>query len=141
VGLVLQVLSVLTLVLALVCGIAAIVDVARNSTTSSILETCSQHNESGNNCVTNLNGEFAVAVLGGAVLLFGTLGIFAEMQIAWVREHLNFLTKFFGRGLFLVLIGICCLGLAGDLGLAAGIANLAVGGILFIWSFFNTTTT
>jgi len=131
-GTVLKVLAVLAYLLAMVDGIVGLVYVGETGT---VVKTCSQY--SGNpSCVSNLNYEFAVAIIAALNILFAFVGLLGELELGFVLTHVQLLASYWGKAIYLGVMGVMTLGVAGDLGIASCIVCLFVAAALFISALF-----
>jgi len=136
-GVILRFLVIVALLIAICAGIAGIVNVAQNTTLGSIVQSCDQVKLSGSSCVSNFNAQFAVAMCAAGTCLFSVIALLAEARVGFCIEHFEFFSYAWGRGVWMIFIGLTALGLAGNLGIAAGASASGVGFLLFLYGFCN----
>lgn len=131
-SLILKVFTGLAYLLAIVTCVVALVKV--DETQSVKVRTCKDFYGNKDTCVDNINANFAVAMLAAGTILLSVLGLVAYFWDSF-RAHFVFLNSFLGSSLYLCFIGLCVLGLAGDLGISSAIVCFIIGVFSIVFFF------
>jgi len=82
--------------------------------------------------LSTVNSPFAAASLSGFLCLLAIMGFFAELHCCGVvYRQLKVLRNLHGMGVFYMLMGFLCLGIAANLGIIVGATTMALG-LLFL---------
>jgi len=120
--------STILLILAILCGIAEVITgiVGIIKIGDASLTTCQ--------CVDFVNASFALACFSALIILFGIITIVSPFKPVILINRL-FLWSYLIFGIFMIIAGIMCLGVAGDLGFGVGICNMVVGLVYVVMHF------
>jgi len=118
---------------ALIClvGLFGLINGFRNSVRLDWVDT-----DQFDHWTAEVNPLFASSQHATLLIVVGILSFLAEINFEWVLRDFHILATLFGHGIFYIVAGFLCLGIAGNLGILLGTIVGCIGVIYVLFTLF-----